>query len=85
MVHAHLARFHHVPIDMTQRRDSGEAVIRFSIDAQGRVGSVRLLRSSGNARIDAEAQATARRASPFPQPPDRRGQEFDAPLRYSVR
>jgi periplasmic protein TonB len=48
---------------------AGISTITFSIDRSGKVPSARLLRSSGNAALDAEAVAMARRASPLPKPP----------------
>ena len=48
---------------------AGISTITFSIDRSGKVLSARLLRSSGNAALDAEAVAMARRASPLPKPP----------------
>lgn len=47
----------------------GTATVAFTIDRSGRVLSARLVRSSGNAALDAEAVALARRVSPVPPPP----------------
>jgi protein TonB len=47
----------------------GTSQVAFTIDRSGRVLSVRLIRSSGNAALDQEAVALARRASPVPAPP----------------
>lgn len=48
---------------------SGTTVVAFSISANGRVGQVRLARSSGNARLDRAAIQTISRAGPCPAPP----------------
>ena len=59
-------------IERRKPRASGEygaAAIGFTIDEAGNVTSVVVARSSGSARIDADAVATIRRASPVPQPP----------------
>jgi protein TonB len=48
---------------------AGIAQIAFTIDRSGRVLSSRLIRSSGDAALDAEAVSLARRASPVPAPP----------------
>jgi len=47
----------------------GTAAVSFTINRSGRVLSVRLTRSSGNPRLDREALALPRRASPLPPPP----------------
>lgn len=48
---------------------SGIAVVSFAIAANGRVGNVRMARSSGNARLDRAAIQTISRAGPCPRPP----------------
>lgn len=48
---------------------TGTATIAFTIDRSGRVLSSRLVRSSGDAALDAEAVSLSRRASPVPAPP----------------
>src|SRR5262249_21142077 len=75
-VYAHLARY--------QRRNqtnAGLVVVRFGLDASGRVTRVSLARSSGFADLDQEAQAAVRRASPFPAPP-LGVSDVTAPIRY---
>lgn len=47
----------------------GKATVGFKISASGAVGSVRILKSSGSAKIDGIAVRHIRRASPFPPPP----------------
>lgn len=47
----------------------GTATVAFTIDRSGRVLSARIARSSGDAALDAEAVALARRVSPVPPPP----------------
>jgi periplasmic protein TonB len=47
----------------------GTAMVAFTIDRAGRVLSARLAGSSGDAGLDQEAVAIARRASPVPAPP----------------
>lgn len=47
----------------------GTSMIGFTIDRSGKVLSARLIKSSGNAALDKEALALARRASPLPAPP----------------
>lgn len=47
----------------------GTATVAFTIDRAGRVLSARLARSSGDAALDQEVVALARRVSPVPPPP----------------
>lgn len=61
---AHLER--HKP---RARGERGTAYVRFRIDANGRVLSANLARSSGSSGIDEAAVATVRNASPVPAPP----------------
>lgn len=65
---------------------AGTSTIAFSIDRSGKVLSARLLTSSGNAGLDAEAVAMARRASPLPKPPAGVGSDnlnLTVPVRFS--
>lgn len=48
---------------------TGVSVVAFTIGASGDVVSARLVRSSGDPALDAEATALPRRASPLPSPP----------------
>ena len=45
------------------------AVVRFSVDASGGLGSVGIAKSSGSAKFDQAALSVVRRAAPFPAPP----------------
>jgi periplasmic protein TonB len=47
----------------------GTAQLTFSLDRQGRVVASRILKSSGNSVLDAEALEWVKRAQPFPPPP----------------
>jgi periplasmic protein TonB len=64
-----LERAKHYLESALRRGARGTAKIRFSIDKSGGVASVSVLRSSGQADLDLEGVALARRASPFPPPP----------------
>jgi protein TonB len=79
IVFAHLARHKATRGDGAQ----GVATVSFSIDGGGRVTSARLVRASGNAAIDQEVVALARRASPFPPPSDGRARSFTIPVRFN--
>jgi protein TonB len=63
---AHLNRHKRFP---SGAAGTGVATIAFTIDRSGRVISARLVRSSGDAALDAEAASLPRRASPVPAPP----------------
>ena len=48
---------------------NGTATVAFTINRSGTVTSARLVASSGDAALDAEAVSLPRRASPVPEPP----------------
>jgi len=58
------------PREAAFRRQQGVPYIRFVMDREGKVLSVRLERSSGFRPLDEEALALPKRASPLPKPPD---------------
>jgi TonB family protein len=64
-----LERVKHYPETARQRRAKGTAIIGFVLDELGQITSVSLLRSSGEADLDAESVALVNRAAPFPPPP----------------
>ena len=64
-----LERAKQYPESARQRRAKGIAIVGFVLDASGGVTSVVLLRSSGEADLDAESLALVNRAAPFPPPP----------------
>jgi periplasmic protein TonB len=85
IVAAHLARHKQYPAAARSAGAQGVATVSFSIDGGGRVTSARLAGGSGNAAIDQEVVAMARRASPFPAPPDGKGRNFTVPVRFNLR
>ena len=63
----------------------GVVDMRFVITAQGELRSVEILRSTGNAELEALARATLARAAPFPPPPAELGQgdlSFEIPFNF---
>ncbi|MCT4657210.1 MAG: TonB C-terminal domain-containing protein [Cohaesibacter sp.] len=50
-------------------RAKRSAIVVFTIHSSGSVSGIRITRSSGNKRVDREAQLTIRRAAPFPPLP----------------
>jgi protein TonB len=83
-VAAHLAHYKRFPQGAQNKRSHGTAVVNFSLDGSGRVIAVKLVRSSGAAAFDEEAQAWVRRASPFP-PPSGGTAEFTVPLTFQIK
>lgn len=62
-----MRRISRVPRPRVQVR--GEAVIRFSIAANGALAAASVARSSGSAALDSAALAVLQKAAPFPAPP----------------
>lgn len=58
------------PLEARRNRQQGVPWIRFTMDREGKVRSVRLEQSSGFDALDREALALPMRASPLPIPPD---------------
>jgi protein TonB len=54
----------------------GAVVVGFSIAGSGGLASVQVIRSSGNAALDAVALDHIRRSAPFPPPPEGAGRSF---------
>ena len=78
------------PRDAQRGRQQGVPYIRFVMDREGRVLSVRLERSSGFAALDNEAVNLPRRAAPLPKPPEdvRPGEstiELVVPVEFFIR
>jgi protein TonB len=86
-VAAYIARFKHYPVTAQRRGDEGVALMRFMVDRAGNVSSVALVRSSGHADLDQEAQSWIQRAQPLPAPPPEITQsriELVIPLRFTL-
>jgi protein TonB len=69
LLHAQLKRNFRYPRISQQRREEGQVLMRMVLDRDGNLLEVTLLRGSGHERLNREALATARRASPLPVPP----------------
>lgn len=69
MVLAALSKARRYPRAAQRARQQGVPYIRFVMDREGRVLSVRLERSSGVETLDEEALGLPKRASPLPKPP----------------
>ncbi|MFI5011246.1 MAG: energy transducer TonB [Hyphomicrobiales bacterium] len=83
-VKSHLNAYKHYPESARSRGAQGRPSVSFSLDASGRVTSVSLSHSSGQADLDAEAVAMVRRASPFPAPPPGANRTFNAGIDFGL-
>ncbi len=66
---AQLNKFRRYPRIAMVQRQQGVPWIRFVMDREGKVLSVRLERSSGSSDLDREVIALPKRAQPLPKPP----------------
>ncbi|HVY58335.1 MAG TPA: TonB family protein [Xanthobacteraceae bacterium] len=85
LVAAHLARYKQFPADARNAHSQGSATVTFNLDGHGRVTSVALVRGTGVASLDREAQAMVHRASPFPPPPGGNSMKFTVPVSFQIR
>jgi protein TonB len=84
LVYGHLQRFK--SYSASANGASGHALVRFVLSRTGNLLSASIVRSSGNAALDAAALASVRRASPFPPfPAEKPGSQdsFDAPMNFN--
>ena len=79
-----LERVKHYPERALQRGAKGTATIGFVLDGSGGVASVVLLRSSGEAELDAESVALVRRAAPFPAAPPGAQHSFTVEVAFGM-
>lgn len=78
---AHVERHKRYPREAARQRIAGTAGLAITIDRQGRLAGASLAKRSGHAILDKEALAVARRAAPYPRPPEGVG---DATVTFSV-
>jgi protein TonB len=84
----HLARFKRFPMQAQLRGEQGVVMMRFTVDRAGHVLSSTMLKSSGYADLNAEAEAWIKRAEPMPPfPPEliRTQVDLQVPLRFTLR
>lgn len=67
---SHVQRFRRYPAEAQRLGLTGTARLSITIDRNGRLAGSRIVASSGNAVLDAEAAAIPRRAAPYPRPPE---------------
>ncbi|MCV3263989.1 energy transducer TonB [Vibrio harveyi] len=68
-LHAHLEREKRYPRQARRLKKKGMPVIRFTMDREGNVLDVELVKSSGTASLDKEAIELVGRAQPLVKPP----------------
>lgn len=84
---AWLAQHRTYPDAAKKDKTQGTAVVRFSIDRQGRVLSASINRSSGSTVLDAAALEVLQRASPVPAMPASMGRDrltISLPIEYAL-
>lgn len=84
----HLERHKRYPRSAQARRQEGVSQVRFTIDREGRVLSVRLDKGSGYEVLDEETVEMVRRASPLPAPPEEMKQdriELVVPVQFFLK
>lgn len=67
---SHVERHKRYPRQAARQELAGAASLSITIDRRGRLAGARLARGSGHAVLDEEALAVARRAAPYPRPPE---------------
>jgi protein TonB len=85
---AHLARFKRFPPAAERRGEQGVVMMRLTISRTGQVLAMAMVRGSGYADLDAEAQNWMQRAQPLPAfPPDMTVAQMQVivPLRFMLR
>ncbi len=83
-----LNRHKHYPRLAKRARLTGVTYVRITIDANGKVLSAKIRKSSGHKVLDDGALETVRRMGSLPKPPGELGwttRALDIPIKYSVR
>ncbi len=84
----HLERHKRYPSEEQRARREGQPVVLFTMSRDGRVLAARIVRSSGNAALDAEALEMLTRAQPLPPlPSDQPGEslEIAVPVNFFLK
>jgi protein TonB len=72
----------HYPKAAQATRPEGQVIIQFSVAADGRIASRRILKSSGHAVLDEAALATVDRVGRLPPPPPDMNRNFTQAIRF---
>lgn len=85
----HLAKFQRYPEEARRRNITGATRLRFEVDSDGKVVSVSIAQTSGNAALDRATLEMIRRAQPLPKPPAEilkgGSVEVNAPFNYTLK
>jgi protein TonB len=86
-LYAHLALYKRYPRALQTAGIQGVALLRFTLDRQGRVLAHRIERSSGHAALADEAESMIERAQPLPKPPADMADPVDIaiPVQFTVK
>lgn len=87
-LHLHLSKHKRYPGEARNRRIEGVVTVAFSIDHEGRVTNVRVLKGSGSPLLDEEAVEMLSRASPLPTPPEEAAASalnLSLPIQFNIR
>ena len=80
---SHIQRHKRYPKAAERAGIRGTVGLLIRISGSGGLTAVSIRKGSGNGMLDSDAAATARRASPFPTPPNGQGFSFSVSLRYA--
>lgn len=69
MVRARIEREKKYPLQARRRQEEGRVTLQFTIAPDGRLGALRVTRSSQSQALDDAAQEAVRRGAPYPTPP----------------
>jgi protein TonB len=72
------------PASDTAASAQGVALISFTVLVDGRVGQLKIVKSSGHKTLDQAAMAAVGKSSPFPPPPTGAGRSFTVPIRFNA-
>lgn len=67
---SHVQRHKRYPAAAARQRITGATKLAITIDRSGKLAGAKVAAGSGHAILDEEAVAVARRAAPYPRPPD---------------
>ena len=82
LVFGMLTRAKQFPASARGRKENGQAIVAFAVDAQGALVSLSLTQSSGFPDLDREALDMVRRIAPFPPPPPGAIRSFAAAIAF---
>lgn len=84
----HIVRYKRYPDQARAKRLKGETLVAFSLDNQGKVSNLKVVRASGSQLLDLAAISVIERASPLPAPPPQlaaQALEFAIPIRFAAK